>query len=339
MTSTDPSMNRRLAKHLRPRRHIANVCAVLFLSLLLAACAGGSQPPASSGMGSSGGAYKIGKPYKVLGKWYTPHEDPYYDQVGIASWYGPNFQGRPTANGETFDMNTFSAAHKTLPLPSRVKVTNLDNGRSIVVRVNDRGPFVHGRIIDLSRRAAQELGFLKNGTARVRVAVVRDPVGERFVLAKATTTKAEQDSVVAAPAINVQSKPLAPPPGVASSPVDKPMLLASRARGVRSFTPSTSPISSQPINSAQTHPSAQLYVQAGAFSDLTNAHRLRDQLNGFGPVDVAPVNVGGAQYYRVRIGPMGTLDLADNALTQIINGGHPDARIIVDDTADVCRAC
>ena len=109
------------------------------------------------------------KPYQVRGVWYTPRYDPDYDQKGIASWYGEQFHNRSTANGETFDMDLPSAAHKTLPLPSIVEVTDLDTGRKIRVRVNDRGPFVDGRIIDLSKAAAEQLGIARKSVARVRV--------------------------------------------------------------------------------------------------------------------------------------------------------------------------
>lgn len=133
--------------------------------LLLAACGGGREPPP----GELRGVYKLGKPYQVNGRWYVPEFDPDYDRTGIASWYGEEFHGRPTANGERFDRTTISAAHPTLPLPSLVEVTNLDNGRRLVVRVNDRGPFVGDRLIDLSEAAARELGFRDRGLARVRV--------------------------------------------------------------------------------------------------------------------------------------------------------------------------
>ncbi|MDO6412988.1 septal ring lytic transglycosylase RlpA family protein [Sphingomonas sp. BIUV-7] len=111
---------------------------------------------------------KIGKPYQVRGRTYVPADDADYDEVGSASWYGPG-QGGRTANGEKFKQNRVGAAHKTLPLPSYVEVTALATGRRIIVRVNDRGPFVEGRIIDLSRGAAEELGIVRTGTARVRV--------------------------------------------------------------------------------------------------------------------------------------------------------------------------
>ncbi len=109
------------------------------------------------------------RPYQIRGRWYHPAEDPDYEEIGMASWYGPGFDGRPTATGERFDQNALTAAHKTLPLPGLVEVTNLDNGRTVVLRLNDRGPFVDGRIIDLSRGAADELGLLQRGVGRVRV--------------------------------------------------------------------------------------------------------------------------------------------------------------------------
>lgn len=116
-----------------------------------------------------GGVYKVGSPYQIGGRWYVPREQPGYDQSGVASWYGSDFHGRRTANGEVFDMEALTAAHPTLPLPSLATVTNLDTGRTILVRINDRGPYAKDRLIDLSRRSARELGFEHRGTARVRV--------------------------------------------------------------------------------------------------------------------------------------------------------------------------
>lgn len=154
--------------------------AVLAAAASLAACAGGprystgvegakSRPRDVPETAKRGGTWK---PYQVNGRWYTPHEQPDYNEVGLASWYGGHHQGRPTANGERFDKNAITAAHKTLPLPSVVEVTNLDNGKRIRVRVNDRGPFVDGRIIDLSQEAAKRLGFEGKGLAKVRVRYV-----------------------------------------------------------------------------------------------------------------------------------------------------------------------
>lgn len=123
------------------------------------------------------------RPYQVGGRWYRPAEQPDYDEVGLASWYGAQHDGRPTATGEIFDMHAFTAAHKTLPLPGLVEVTNLENGRQAIVRINDRGPFAENRIIDLSRAAAEELGLLSRGVGRVRVRYVgQAPRAEADVL-------------------------------------------------------------------------------------------------------------------------------------------------------------
>jgi len=119
-----------------------------------------------------GGRYQIGKPYTVRGKTYVPQHDPSYSASGSASWYGSDFHGRRTANGEIFSANAITAAHPTLPLPSYVRVTNTANGRSLIVRVNDRGPYVSGRIIDLSYRAASMLGYVNKGSTSVHVEYV-----------------------------------------------------------------------------------------------------------------------------------------------------------------------
>lgn len=119
-----------------------------------------------------GGTYKVGKPYQVKGRWFYPQEDKDYDKKGMASWYGPNFHGRLTANGEIYDQYHLSAAHPTFPLPSYARVTNLTNGHSVVVRVNDRGPFAKGRIIDVSSRTADLLDMKREGVANVRVQYV-----------------------------------------------------------------------------------------------------------------------------------------------------------------------
>ncbi|MEM9733866.1 MAG: septal ring lytic transglycosylase RlpA family protein [Pseudomonadota bacterium] len=120
-----------------------------------------------------GGRRQIGKPYKIKGKWYYPKEEPGYDRKGQASWYGPNFHGRLTANGEVYDQFALTAAHPTFPLPSYARVTNLANGRSIVVRVNDRGPYHAKRIIDLSAKASELLGYQHKGVADVRVQYIK----------------------------------------------------------------------------------------------------------------------------------------------------------------------
>ncbi len=143
---------------------------VAALALLLAAC---SSNPATF----TGAERQVGQPYSVKGATFVPRKEPGYDAVGIASWYGGRYHGRRTASGEIFDMNSATAAHRTLPFGTRVQVTNLENGRSTFLTINDRGPFVRRRIIDVSRRAAQALGFVQKGTARVRVQLVRPAPG------------------------------------------------------------------------------------------------------------------------------------------------------------------
>jgi rare lipoprotein A len=145
----------------------ARAVVVAAAGLSLAACATNRMTA-----GAPTGAWGVNgtmRPYEVKGIHYTPSPQPHYDKVGLASWYGQQLHHHTTADGEAFDMDVASAAHTTLPLPSLVEVTNLDNGRRISVRVNDRGPFVSGRIIDLSRQGAKDLGFYDKGMVRVRV--------------------------------------------------------------------------------------------------------------------------------------------------------------------------
>lgn len=137
--------------------------ALLICLFLVASCSSGGH------LQGAATRVKVGEPYQINGEWYHPRMVDRYREVGVASWYGVPFHGRKTANGEVYDMHGMTAAHPTLPLPSLVKVTNLQNGRSITVRVNDRGPFAKRRIIDLSRRAAWELGFKDQGTTDVEV--------------------------------------------------------------------------------------------------------------------------------------------------------------------------
>jgi rare lipoprotein A len=142
----------------------------VLLAALLALAGCGSTPPAPAPLVIAPGAgFRVGGPYKINGKWYHPEFVIYYEAIGLASWYGAFHHGRPTANGETFDMHALTAAHPTLQLPSVVRVTNLANGRSLSVRVNDRGPFAENRLIALSQAAARELGFEDQGVTEVHV--------------------------------------------------------------------------------------------------------------------------------------------------------------------------
>lgn len=130
------------------------------------------------------GTYKIGNPYKIFGVSYVPQNYENYEEVGTASWYGPDFHGKPTANGETYNSGDMTAAHRTLPLPSLVRITNLQNGRSAIVRVNDRGPFAKNRVIDVSERAAEVLGFKDSGTTDVKVELLKNDTDEMLARLK-----------------------------------------------------------------------------------------------------------------------------------------------------------
>lgn len=367
--------------------------------VVLAAC--GSHPPGSSANAPSAtaavhspGTYKIGKPYQIDGIWYYPKEDWSYDETGIASWYGEQFHGRYTADGEIFNLNDLSAAHKTLPMPVVVRVTNLENGRSIKLRVNDRGPYARGRIIDVSRRAAQMLGFEAQGTAKVRVQI---DVPDSMVVAAAAGRGGSQPPVAAQAVAAVVSAPLTLPVAaietLRGTPAPPPPAPA-RIRVAEAAPPSTSdphpvetihlhPIEHQPpapVRVAEARPVAipasahgsgearpyliddlpgedaapamrptpsepppekielrpvhatQIYVQAGAFSDRDNALRLENRLHGFGsPVSVMHgVGNNGASIYRVRLGPVTTVDAADALLNRVTSGGIAQARIVVD---------
>ncbi|CAN0531441.1 unnamed protein product, partial [Laminaria digitata] len=163
----------------------------------------------ASSVPTTGGYYKVGTPYQILGTWYYPAEDPKYVETGVASWYGQKFHGRKTANGETYNMNDLTAAHRTLPMPSMVRVINLKNGRSLRLRINDRGPFARGRIIDVSRRAAQLLGFQREGTAKVRVEILADESRElKLAALNGRLPPGEQITGQAVAKQTVQAEPL-----------------------------------------------------------------------------------------------------------------------------------
>jgi len=245
------------------------------------------------------GGYKIGKPYQVAGVWYVPAEQPHYDAVGAASWYGDAFHGKPTATGEPFDMHLASAAHPTLPLPSIVEVTNLENDRSIQVRVNDRGPFKHGRIIDVSREAADQLGFIRQGTAKVRV---------RYV------GPAPLDPFLRSPSI--PDRPARPTLIAASMPAPDPVPVRRAEASRHASTPAPTPAA------------PSFAVQAGAFANRGNAERAARALGAIGPAQVRESQRDGAVLYRVLVGAWPARDAAIGALSAVAEAGFPDARVV-----------
>ena len=261
--------------------------------------------------------YKLGEPYLVTGVRYFPRFDPNYNETGIASWYGAPFHGRDTANGERYDMNELTAAHKTMPMPSTVRVTNLDNGRILMLRVNDRGPFVTGRIIDISRRGAQLLGFYRKGIAKVRVEFVA--FAPLTVIASnesnAPKRRLDADEMIAIP-----SEPVAERPLITSQYLDAPGIEVGGSGGDELLA------NSEPANGTTL---AGMFVQVGAFAERTNAVGLARRLSRLSPSVISAANINGRILFRVRMGPIAGLEQADSLLAQVIEAGHTDARLIV----------
>jgi len=309
-----------------------NLALALFGALALTACAEteflvhtAKQLSRGDTTSTGDGRYKVGSPYQIKGVWYYPAEDFEYSETGIASWYGPGFHGKDTANGETYDQNDLTAAHRTLPMPSAVRVTNLENGRSIVLRINDRGPFARGRIIDVSRRGAQLLGFEKNGVAKVRVDILPDE--SRQLKTAAINGSSRQIQVAASPREAVASAPLPAPtqPGVHET---RPAATPTPVR-TTSLPPPVEPVLSKEVEVLPVSPTG-IYVQAGAFSSLENALRMRDQLFNMGPTQISRFAVSGTEIYRVRIGPLQTVEVADATLSRVVNSGVSEAQLIVE---------
>lgn len=324
----------------------------LFAVLSLAACAetefGANMAKQITKDTRSQGAYKVGNPYLIEGQEYYPQENFNYSEVGIASWYGPGFHANNTANGERYDQNELTAAHRTLQMPSLVRVTNLDNGRSVVLRVNDRGPYSKGRIIDVSSRAADLLAFKGKGTAKVRVETL--PTESRRIAEDARAGKDTRGYEIALnnnprPAVANQPVTLYPSPTAVSVQTAEPEdtmgatrvasvqavpLDPARLQPVQGHIASDGRFMPSPVVTQQPAVSTSIYVQAGAFSESGNAERLSQQLSSFGTARVYPTNVGGKSFFRVRVGPFQNVADADSALGQILSKGVNSAMIVVD---------
>lgn len=302
------------------------------LRIALAGALAAALVGCASNQGRDGsGAYKIGNPYQINGVWYYPKEDPFYDETGIASWYGPDFHGKSTANGERYDMSALTAAHRTLPMPTVVRVTNLENGRSIRLRVNDRGPYARGRIIDVSRRAAELLGFQGKGTARVRVQFEgRADVGASPPQDEDEIAAARPSDVRAAPVSDVSSATLAPPPGAVAAPPREPAPPIRVASAAPVAQPDAGVEPDGVVTTVAVPSSTRLWVQVGAFLSRGNATRLAERLVYVGRADVSQASTNGKPIYRVRFGPFATVEEADSMLDKAISNGQNGAQIVVD---------
>lgn len=258
--------------------------------------------------------------YDVMGKrYFVLSSGVGYVERGVASWYGPGFHKVRTSTGEPYDMYAMTAAHKTLPLPAYVRVTNLQNGRSIVVRVNDRGPFVGNRIIDLSYTAASKLDMLRNGTAMVEVRTLEPVSADTPLVAQVTAPTASPNAApTAAPltATPLTAAAEAPPPSPASTASPRAEAVSDAAAGV---------VSTVPVPRA-------LFIQAGAFSDPKNAERLMEKLRGggYGKVFVRDNEIAGRKMYRVRIGPVPSVAEFDRIVAALERVGVGDAHLALD---------
>lgn len=287
----------------------SSLVGIFAMGVLVSACSGGSDvsdPFAGKGspiykksgpIPKGGGRRHLGKPYMVAGRMFYPRETPSYDRTGIASWYGKRFHRRKTANGEWYDMNHFTAAHKTFPLPSYAKVTNVATGKSLVVRVNDRGPFVGNRIIDLSRRSADYLGTKNKGTATVRVQYIGPaPLNDRGSHLAAMNRERRN-----------------------GTPIRQMIARANAASGTRYA-------SNQPKRTR--YALSGYFVQVGAFGVKDNAQRAKRDAEQIGNAVIVPASGDYGTIYRVRIGPLASHSQALAVRQRAVNYGHYDAKVI-----------
>lgn len=344
--------------------------SVILAALLLSGCTGTElashyfkKLSGSTRQAETSGTYKVGNPYRVGSVWYYPEENFRYVETGIASWYGPDFHGGRTANGELYDQNEMTAAHRTLQMPSYVRVTNLENGRSVVVRINDRGPYLHGRVIDVSKRAAELLGMIGRGTARVRLEVLEKESRQVAAAARrgmdtsrmnfADLEKMPQAEVQP----TVQSTEFTRGPQVASLGNDVPESLKTPTITVEElnrpgavsadtappkwsgqqpdFRPA--PLSTHlsrgryvpdPVVSHTPVQPTGLFVQAGSFAVQANAQQLSQRLSGIARTSIEPVTANGRTLYRVRLGPLASVAAADAVLEKVIRAGGSGAKVV-----------
>jgi len=323
----------------------------LIFGVFLASCASTSDRPGQAASPHQ----KIGAPYRINGRLYKPAADSDYNKVGIASWYGDQFHGRLTANGEIFDKNRISAAHTTLPMPSLVEVKNLENGRKIVVRLNDRGPFVDDRIIDLSRAAATELGFQSKGLAKVRVKYL-GPAPLKQLARKANERPTSYATSQNVASISANSIPIAPAnhnpaPQAYNVPSDDlPIPHSDPIAALIEAQPATPrlapqhetplPVPSLNVTQASVAHSIPLeidetrrhdnglgyWIDAGIFSHQADATNAQNELAHIGPSKIIEMAVAGT--HQLRIGPYVDRMDALAQLARIVERGYSSARIV-----------
>lgn len=306
-----------------------HILVIIFLCSLLAACSSGPEVPEFCTMGKTIAPKKAtSRPYQIKDIWYYPQPHFEYDEVGLASYYGGGdvFHGRKTATGERFDMNDVSAAHKTLPLPCIAEVTNLENGRQIQLKVNDRGPFVEGRIIDVSRRTAQLLGFENKGTTKVRVRTIVPESLALHGIDPSTVMMAQNESMpvpASAPEILKTSLPVLMP---AILPRLPDTLFEEEED---TFVAQESHLLSASEKLTTVENSTGIFIDVGSYENQEQTCGLEQTLHEFTKISTQSVRNPGPKPYAVRVGPFSSMSVANQVLDQLLNAGHVMSRIVI----------
>ena len=255
--------------------------------------------------------YKIGNKYEVKGKFYFPKKDMLYSKTGIASWYGPKFHGKLTANGEIYNQNELTAAHKTLPLPSAVKVTNLKNNKSLNLRINDRGPFVNDRIIDLSSKAADLLGLKKQGTGLVKVTILQEQTKALEKLAKKGLFPELRDLPKPdTPTINKPQKSIVKIEGINKAYIQKNKKIDYDLKNLKS--------------------NYKIFIKLGSFSTLKSANLMKEKLNYIKNIKIYNVMINNKNIFQVKSGPYVIVNKVDRVLSLLTSKGMQGAKIIIE---------
>ncbi|MDC0093970.1 septal ring lytic transglycosylase RlpA family protein [Alphaproteobacteria bacterium] len=253
--------------------------------------------------------FKIGNKYKIRGKYYFPNKDLYYNETGIASWYGPKFHGKITANGEIYDQNAFTAAHRTLPLPSAVKVTNLQNNISVVLRINDRGPFVNDRIIDLSSKAADILDLKKNGTGLVRVTIMKNESEILENLAKRGYFP------------EIKDLPKTDFPKVNVPKVTNVKVIGSKKK--KSYNKINYDLKN--LNN-----DFKIFIKLASFNSFKSAKLMKEKLSYVENVNIYKTKVSNKVIYQVKAGPFLNVKKVDKLHSLLLERGMQGAKIVIE---------
>ena len=292
---------------------------ILISLLFLQSCTSGIEVAANLGkkylipkdnqISSPKPIFKIGQKYIIKGKYYFPNKDLYYNKTGIASWYGPKFHGKITANGEVYDQNAFTAAHKTLPLPSAVRVTNLENNISVILRINDRGPFVNDRIIDLSSKAADILGLKRKGTGLVRVTILK---GKSEIL---------EDLAKKGYFPEIRDLPKSDVPKVNIPKISSVKVVGSKKNKIRNKIN---------YNLMNINKKFKIFIKLASFNSLQSAKLMKEKLSYVENINIYKTKKSNKVVYHVKAGPFVNVKKVDNLHSLLLQKGMQGAKIIIE---------